>query len=45
MLQLHHSQIRLLERAGTGTAFCFELPAIEKPVVAGIQSRLVIRLL
>jgi hypothetical protein len=33
---LHHSQIRLLEREGTGTAFCFELPTTEKPAVAGI---------
>ncbi|MGE8487082.1 MAG: HAMP domain-containing sensor histidine kinase [Paraburkholderia nemoris] len=36
MLQLHHSQIRLLEREGTGTAFCFELPTTEKPAVSGI---------
>ncbi|AJG21905.1 sensor histidine kinase [Cupriavidus basilensis] len=26
MLQLHHSQIRLVERAGSGTVFSFELP-------------------
>ncbi|NPT56893.1 HAMP domain-containing sensor histidine kinase [Paraburkholderia elongata] len=38
MLQLHHSQIRLLERAETGTAFCFELATTEKAAVAGIQS-------
>ena len=36
MLQLHHSRIRLVEREGTGTAFCFELPTTEKPAVAGI---------
>lgn len=36
MLQLHHSQIRLLERPGTGSAFCFELPVAEKSTVAGI---------
>ena len=38
MLQLHHSQIRFIERAGTGTTFCFELPTTEKPAVAGIPS-------
>lgn len=26
MLQLHHSQIRLVDAAGAGTTFCFELP-------------------
>ncbi|MEW6346491.1 MAG: HAMP domain-containing sensor histidine kinase [Paraburkholderia sp.] len=26
MLQLHHSRIRLVERAGAGTSFAFELP-------------------
>ncbi|HEY2000375.1 HAMP domain-containing sensor histidine kinase [Paraburkholderia sp.] len=26
MLQLHHSQIRLVEHVGTGATFCFELP-------------------
>jgi len=37
MLQLHHSQIRLVETAGTGTTFCFELPtAALKPGTAGI---------
>ncbi|MFL9869089.1 HAMP domain-containing sensor histidine kinase [Paraburkholderia fungorum] len=36
MLQLHHSQIRLLERPGTGSAFCFELSIAEKPAVAGV---------
>ncbi|MFM0164961.1 sensor histidine kinase [Paraburkholderia sediminicola] len=38
MLQLHHSQTRFIERAGTGTTFCFELPTTEKPTVAGIPS-------
>ena len=37
MLQLHHSQIRLLETGGTGTTFCFELPiAVVKANAAGI---------
>ncbi|QCP53127.1 HAMP domain-containing histidine kinase [Trinickia violacea] len=36
MLQLHHSQIRLVEGAGPGTTFCFDLPAIEKPIASGI---------
>jgi signal transduction histidine kinase len=36
MLQLHHSQIRLLERAGPGTTFSFDLPTTEKPAVASI---------
>jgi signal transduction histidine kinase len=26
MLQLHHSQIRLVDTTGAGTTFCFELP-------------------
>ncbi|KXU82248.1 histidine kinase [Paraburkholderia monticola] len=30
MLQLHHSQIRLLEGTGPGTTFCFDLPTAEK---------------
>jgi len=38
MLQLHHSQIRIIERAGTGTTFSFELPTTSKPAVAGIPS-------
>ncbi|CAE6731542.1 Adaptive-response sensory-kinase SasA [Paraburkholderia domus] len=38
MLQLHHSQIRIIERAGPGTTFCFELPTTGKPAVAGIPS-------
>ncbi|MFM0207788.1 HAMP domain-containing sensor histidine kinase [Paraburkholderia sediminicola] len=38
MLQLHHSQIRIIERDGTGTTFCFELPTTSKPAVAGIPS-------
>ncbi|HZZ11565.1 MAG TPA: HAMP domain-containing sensor histidine kinase [Paraburkholderia sp.] len=33
MLQLHHSQIRLLDQAGAGTVFCFELPAADKPAI------------
>ncbi|HEX3379313.1 MAG TPA: HAMP domain-containing sensor histidine kinase [Paraburkholderia sp.] len=37
MLQLHHSQIRLLERAGKGTTFCFELPATDKSAALGIS--------
>jgi signal transduction histidine kinase len=36
MLQLHHSQISLLERTETGAAFRFDLPAAEKLAVAGI---------
>ncbi|MGV2289939.1 HAMP domain-containing sensor histidine kinase [Trinickia sp. YCB016] len=36
MLQLHHSQIRLLEDAGHGTTFCFDLPTTEKPIASGI---------
>ncbi|MFM0046733.1 HAMP domain-containing sensor histidine kinase [Paraburkholderia sediminicola] len=36
MLQLHHSQIRLLEHAGPGTTFRFDLPTNEKPTVASI---------
>jgi signal transduction histidine kinase len=36
MLQLHHSQIRLIERAGPGTTFCFDLPTTEKTTTAGI---------
>jgi signal transduction histidine kinase len=28
MLQLHHSEIQLVEQAGTGAAFCFELPTV-----------------
>ncbi len=36
MLQLHHSQIRMIERAGRGTTFCFDLPAAEKPAVTSI---------
>jgi signal transduction histidine kinase len=36
MLQLHHSQIYLLEREETGAAFRFDLPAAEKLAVAGI---------
>ncbi|CAE6781473.1 sensor histidine kinase [Paraburkholderia domus] len=38
MLQLHHSQIRIIARAGPGTTFCFELPTTGKPAVAGIPS-------
>ena len=49
MLQLHHSQIRLLDRegegggegganlAGTGTAFRFELQTTEKSATAGVR--------
>jgi signal transduction histidine kinase len=37
MLQLHHSQIRLLDRAGTGTTFCFELPTADQSSAAGIR--------
>jgi signal transduction histidine kinase len=47
MLQLHHSQIRLLDREdegesvgkipGPGTAFRFELPTTEKSVAAGVR--------
>jgi signal transduction histidine kinase len=37
MLQLHHSQIRLLDTAGTGTTFCFELPtAATRSSAAGV---------
>ncbi|WP_233835516.1 sensor histidine kinase [Paraburkholderia sp. ZP32-5] len=36
MLQLHHCQIRLLDRAETGAAFRFDLPAAEKLTVASI---------
>jgi len=38
MLQLHRSQIYLLEREESGAAFRFELPAAEKLAVAGISS-------
>ncbi|MFM0738792.1 HAMP domain-containing sensor histidine kinase [Paraburkholderia xenovorans] len=34
MLQLHHSQIRLLDRDAPGTAFSFDLPTSEKPAIA-----------
>lgn len=37
MLQLHHSQIRLLDRPGTGTTFCFELPTADQSTAAGIR--------
>lgn len=37
MLQLHHSQIRLLDRAGPGTAFRFELTAVDQPSAAGLR--------
>jgi signal transduction histidine kinase len=36
MLQLHQSQIRLIERAGPGTTFCFDLPTTGKSTAAGI---------
>ncbi|MEA3087417.1 MAG: hypothetical protein QOC89_5114 [Paraburkholderia sp.] len=36
MLQLHHSQIRLIERAGPGTTFRFDLPTSEKSTAGGI---------
>lgn len=37
MLQLHHSQIRLLDKEGAGTTFCFELPtAVVRVGAAGI---------
>ncbi|WP_207000370.1 sensor histidine kinase [Trinickia mobilis] len=36
MLQLHHSQIRLLEGAGPGTTFCFDLPTTEKSTASSI---------
>jgi signal transduction histidine kinase len=35
MLQLHHSQIRLVEHAGTGATFCFELPVSGVSQAAG----------
>lgn len=38
MLQLHHSEIRLLDRDGPGTTFRFELPVASKPNVAGLAS-------
>ncbi|MFD1560422.1 ATP-binding protein [Paraburkholderia silviterrae] len=34
MLQLHHSQIRLLEGAGPGTTFCFDLPTTGKSIAS-----------
>jgi signal transduction histidine kinase len=37
MLQLHHSQIRLLDRAGPGTTFRFELPVADQPSAAGLR--------
>jgi signal transduction histidine kinase len=37
MLQLHRSQIRLLDRDGTGTAFRFELPTTEKSAAADLK--------
>ncbi|CAB3778626.1 Adaptive-response sensory-kinase SasA [Paraburkholderia ultramafica] len=37
MLQLHHSQIRLLDRVGPGTTFCFELPTADQSSAAGIR--------
>ena len=37
MLQLHHSQIRLVDRAGAGTTFCFELPTADQASAAGIR--------
>jgi signal transduction histidine kinase len=37
MLQLNQSQIRLLDTAGTGTTFCFELPtAVARSSAAGV---------
>ncbi|MFM0200727.1 HAMP domain-containing sensor histidine kinase [Paraburkholderia fungorum] len=36
MLQLHQTQIRLIERAGPGTTFCFDLPTSEKSTAAGV---------
>ncbi|WP_144141350.1 sensor histidine kinase [Paraburkholderia sp. BCC1884] len=36
MLQLHHTQIRLVEHAGKGTTFYFELPTATQPSVAGL---------
>jgi signal transduction histidine kinase len=35
MLQLHHSQIRLVERAGAGATFCFELQVSGSVPVVG----------
>jgi signal transduction histidine kinase len=37
MLQLHRSQIRLLDRDATGTAFRFELPLAEKSAAADVR--------
>ncbi|HEY2609062.1 HAMP domain-containing sensor histidine kinase [Paraburkholderia sp. RL18-103-BIB-C] len=37
MLQLHHSQIRLVDRAGAGTTFCFELPTADQSSAAGLR--------
>ncbi|CAB3784836.1 HAMP domain-containing sensor histidine kinase [Paraburkholderia fynbosensis] len=37
MLQLHHSQIRLLDRDGRGTTFRFELPTADQPSAAGAR--------
>jgi len=37
MLQLHHSQIRLVDRAGAGTTFRFELPTAEQSSAAGLR--------
>jgi hypothetical protein len=35
MLQLNHSQIRLVEHTGTGATFCFELPVSGVSQAAG----------
>jgi signal transduction histidine kinase len=37
MLQLHHSQIRLLDRDGPGTTFRFELPTADQPSATGAR--------
>jgi signal transduction histidine kinase len=37
MLQLHRSQIRLIDRDGTGTAFRFELPTTEKSTAIDLK--------
>jgi signal transduction histidine kinase len=37
MLQLHHSQIHLVDRAGPGTSFRFELPTADQPGAAGAR--------
>jgi signal transduction histidine kinase len=37
MLQLHHSQIHLLDRAGPGTSFRFELPVADQPGAASAR--------